>query len=92
MWIVAFVLFLLMVAAGAGVAAVVALALGSLLSHIFAVTTFEATVVVLAAAGLWALQNAPASGDGASETDGEPPVIVFDSFPMPPRPQRRRKR
>ncbi len=94
----AFVAIPLLFALIIGVITAAALAVGSLLAHMFAVTTFEATVVVLAVAAtvVYAIhRGAPLAGD-AELTDGvgdvAEPVVIFDPFPLPPRHARRRKR
>jgi len=80
-----------------GVIAAVALALGSLLAHVFAVNTFEAAVVVLVvgATMIYAVgRGGPLTDDaGLTESGGDmvEPVVVFDPFPLPPRRTRRRK-
>jgi hypothetical protein len=89
-------LALVLLAAGIAVAATVVLALGTLLSHVFAVTTFEAAVVVLVvavAAVLWINWVTPVADEGELGAAEEEPAILFHAIPMPPRrSQRRRKR
>ena len=90
------VLALVLLAAGIAVAATVVLALGSLLSHVFAVTTFEAAIVVAVvavAAVLWITRGTPVADEGEVGEAEEEPALVFHAMPMPPRrSQRRRKR
>ena len=90
------ILALVLLAAGIAVAATVVLALGSLLSHVFAVTTFEAAIVVAVvavAAVLWITRGTPVADEGEVGEAEEEPAIVFHAMPVPPRrSQRRRKR
>ena len=90
------VLALVQLAAGIAVAATVVLALGSLLSHVFAVTTFEAAIVVAVvavAAVLWITRGTPVADEGEVGEAEEEPALVFHAMPVPPRrSQRRRKR
>jgi hypothetical protein len=93
---VIYLLALVLLAAGIAVAATVVLALGSLLSHVFAVTTFEAALVVAVvavAAVLWLTRWTPVADEGELGEDEEEPAIVFHAVPVPPRRSpRRRKR
>jgi hypothetical protein len=91
------VLALVLLLVGIAVAAIVVLALGSLLSHVFAVTTFEAALVVAVvalAAVLWITRGTPVADEGELEEAEEEPAILFHAMPVPPprRSQRRRKR
>jgi hypothetical protein len=90
------VLALLLLAVGVAVAATVVLALGSLLSHVFAVTTFEAAIVVALvalAAVLWITRGTSVADEGELAEAEEEPAILFHAMPVPPRrSQRRRKR
>ena len=90
------VLALVLLLVGIVVAATVVLALGSLLSHVFAVTTFEAALVVAVvtlAAVLWITRGTPVADEGELEEAEEEPAVWFHAMPMPPpRSQRRRKR
>jgi hypothetical protein len=94
--VVLYLLALVLLAAGVAVAATVILALGSLLSHVFAVTTFEAAIVVAVvavAAVLWITRGTPVADEGELGETEEEPAIVFHAMPVPPRrSQRRRKR
>jgi hypothetical protein len=91
-----FLLVLVLVVVGIAVVATVVLALGTLLAHVFAVTTFEAAIVVLVvavAAVLWINWVTPVADEGALEVAEEEPAILFHAIPMPPRRSpRRRKR
>lgn len=75
-----------------GVAAAGVLALGSLLAHLFAVSTFEASAVVLAFAlfALWRFTSGVPYPDGSDVVDApEEPYVVFSAPPLMPRRQRR---
>ena len=97
---VLYLLALVLLAAGIAVAATVVLALGSLLSHVFAVTTFEAALVVAVVAVatvLWITRWTSVADEGEPEelADAEDePAVWFHAMPVPPprRSQRRRKR
>jgi len=86
----------LLVAVGIAGVATVVLALGTLLAHLFAVTTFEASVVVLlvAAAGVLlgrAVLSFPDDGLLVEAEDDALPVVLR-TVPLPRRrPPRRRK-
>jgi hypothetical protein len=91
------VLALMLLLVGIVVAATIVLALGSLLAHVFAVTTFEAAVVVAVvalAAVVWISRGTPVVDEGELEEAEEEPAILFHAMPVPPprRSQRRRKR
>jgi hypothetical protein len=87
---------LLLLTAGLGVAAAVVLALGSLLARLFAVTPFEASVVVLGVAvagGIWLGIAAPGGEDAARDPEDEDRAIILEALPIPTRRgPRRRKR
>ena len=85
------ILFLVIVIA---VVATTVLALGAVLSHVFAVSTFQASIVVLAVAVgvlFWLGAGVPVS-DPADGSALEEPAVIFSSFPLPPRQVRRRRK
>jgi hypothetical protein len=88
------VLLLLVVAIGA--ASAVVLAVSSLLARLFAVTTFEASIVVVGVAivlGIWLGLAVPADENPAPDAEDEQPVVILDALPIPTRRgPRRRKR
>jgi hypothetical protein len=91
------VLALVLVPVGIAVAAIVVLVLGSLLAHVFAVTTFEAALVIAVVAVaviLWITRGTPVADEGELGDAEEEPAILFHAMPVPPprRSQRRRKR
>lgn len=91
-------LIVLLVVVGIAVVAAAILALGTLLAHLFAVTTFEASVVVLVVAAAWVLllRTSPldaAAGEPGDMEDEEEPAIIFQAVPVPTRrAPRKRKR
>ena len=79
----------LLVAVGTTVLAATALAVGSLLAHIFALTTFEASVIVLAIAAGWVLllrAESSAANDGVLvDTEGDDLPFVLRAVSVPTR-------
>lgn len=67
------------------------LGLGSLFAHAFAVTTFEAAIIVACAAFLvllwigWAGPALASTGQPEDEADAAQPVLVLDAIPVPRR-------
>ncbi|HVC33032.1 MAG TPA: hypothetical protein VNL16_05935 [Chloroflexota bacterium] len=59
------------------------LALGTVLAHVFAVSVFEASVIVLvvAAAVIWVLSISPSSAEPVEGEEPEGDTIVFSSIP-----------
>lgn len=88
----ALVLILLFLAAAIAVASTAVLALGSLLAHIFAVTTFDGALVVLASAALatlWLGMGSAAVGEEAHAEVVAEPAVIFQALPLPTRRSRR---
>jgi hypothetical protein len=88
---------LALIAVAAAVTAAAILALGSLLSRFFAVTTFEASAIVAGAALLWLVWigwsgPAVAAADEAETAEERQPVVILDSLPLPPRRRSRQRK
>ena len=95
MGVLLFVLVLVLLVAGIAAVATVVLALGTLLAHVFAVSTFEAAIVVLVvavAAVLWIRWETPVADEGELGAAEEEPAILFHAIPMPPRRSARRRK
>jgi hypothetical protein len=97
MWVA--LAILLIVVIGIAVVATAVLTLGTLLAHIFPVSTFEASVVVMVVAAAWVLllrTEQPIESEDAvlvGEAEDDEPPIVFRAVPVPARRRpRRRKR
>jgi hypothetical protein len=101
MRVIGVVLIVAALMAGIGVVAAGVLALGSLLSHWFAVNTFEASLVVMAAGWvvvqvvrvLTMLPEVPVAPDSEGEILDQEPTLVFNTWsPLTAMPTRRNRR
>jgi hypothetical protein len=87
-----FILFSLVVILGIGVLSALVLALGTLLTQVFAVSVFEATliVVLVSLAVIWVLQRTLGPPEPEiGESDDEPSIYLT---PLPPPWPRRPKK